>query len=52
VNGTISYNISINVAGVEGGDTVINASYEDGIIAEDMVYDILEGALERMEAIL
>ncbi|KAM6516936.1 hypothetical protein FSOLCH5_007885 [Fusarium solani] len=46
------YNISINVAGVEGGDTVINASYEDGIIAEDMVYDILEGALERMEAIL
>ncbi|KAJ4309315.1 hypothetical protein N0V84_011573 [Fusarium piperis] len=52
VNGTISYNISINVAGVEGGDTVINASYEDGIIAEDMVYDILEGALERIEAIL
>ncbi|RTE83826.1 hypothetical protein BHE90_001649 [Fusarium euwallaceae] len=52
VNGTISYNISINVAGVEGGDTIINASYEDGIIAEDMVNDILEGALEKIEAVL
>ncbi|KAL2679259.1 hypothetical protein Neosp_010026 [[Neocosmospora] mangrovei] len=52
VNGIISYSICINVAGIEGGDTVINASYEDGIIAEDMVYDILEGSLERIEAIL
>ncbi|KAM0421374.1 hypothetical protein ACHAPT_010909 [Fusarium lateritium] len=52
VNGTISYDISINVAGVEGGDTIINASYEDGIIAGDMVQKILEGAVERMEVLL
>lgn len=52
VNGSISYGISINVAGVEGGVTVINVSYEDGIIAEDMVYGILKGTLERIEAIL
>lgn len=52
VNGNLSYNISLNVVGVEGGDTVINASYEDGILTEDMVYGILEATFERIEAIL
>ncbi|KAF4982284.1 hypothetical protein FZEAL_2070 [Fusarium zealandicum] len=37
VNGNISCSISFNVAGVEGGDTVINATYEDGILSEEMV---------------
>ncbi|KAH7161991.1 alcohol acetyltransferase [Dactylonectria estremocensis] len=52
VNGNLSYNISLNVVGVEGGDTVVNASYEDGVLAEDMVYAILETTLERIDAIL
>ncbi|KAH7117490.1 hypothetical protein EDB81DRAFT_848291 [Dactylonectria macrodidyma] len=53
VNGNISYNIAFNVAGVEGGDdTVICASYEDGILTKEMVSGILEAALEKMEAIL
>ncbi|KAH7169917.1 alcohol acetyltransferase [Dactylonectria macrodidyma] len=52
VNGNISYNISLNVVGVEGGDTVVNASYEDGILTEDMVYGVLETTFERIEAIL
>ncbi|KAH7152568.1 alcohol acetyltransferase [Dactylonectria macrodidyma] len=52
VNGNISYNIAFNVASVEGGDTVICASYEDGILAKEMVSGILEAALEKLEAIL
>ncbi|KAH6986705.1 alcohol acetyltransferase [Ilyonectria destructans] len=52
VNGNLSYNISLNTVGVEGGDTVVNASYEDGILADDMVSGILEATLERIEAIL
>ncbi|KAL6401200.1 hypothetical protein AUP68_16926 [Ilyonectria robusta] len=52
VNGNLSYNISLNVVGVEGGDTVINASYEDGILTEDKVYGILEATFKRIEVIL
>ncbi|KAH7000528.1 alcohol acetyltransferase [Ilyonectria destructans] len=52
VNGNISYNIAFNVAGVEGGGTVICASYEDGILEKEMVSGILEAALEKIEAII
>ncbi|WAO91617.1 Hypothetical protein NCS54_00909700 [Fusarium falciforme] len=50
VNGNISYNIAVHVTGVEGGDTVVNASYEDGIFTEETITGILEGTLERIEA--
>ncbi|KPM43803.1 hypothetical protein AK830_g2723 [Neonectria ditissima] len=52
VNGSLSYNLSLNVSGVQGGDTVIAACYEDGILEEDVVSGILEAALEKMEAII
>ncbi|KAF4996036.1 hypothetical protein FDECE_12604 [Fusarium decemcellulare] len=52
VHGNISYEISIHVSGAEGGDTVINASYQDGVLTEEMVSGILNGALTRMEALL
>lgn len=52
INGNISYNLNLSVAGVEGGDTVILACYEDGILSEEMVSGVLEGTLERMEAVL
>ncbi|KAM5349578.1 hypothetical protein ACJ41O_006083 [Fusarium nematophilum] len=52
VNGNLSYNLNLNIAGVEGGDTVINASYEDGMLPDDMASEIMDGALERIEAIL
>ncbi|KAK2675147.1 Alcohol acetyltransferase/N-acetyltransferase [Fusarium oxysporum f. sp. vasinfectum] len=52
VNGNISYNIAVHVVGVEGGDTVVNASYEDGIFTEETITGILEGALGRIEAMM
>ncbi|KAH7187997.1 alcohol acetyltransferase-domain-containing protein [Fusarium oxysporum] len=52
VNGNISYNIAVHVVGVEGGDTVVNASYEDGIFTEETITGILEGTLGRIEAMM
>ncbi|KAF7553117.1 hypothetical protein G7Z17_g3866 [Cylindrodendrum hubeiense] len=52
VNGNISYTINLSVAGAEGGDTVLVACYEDGILTEEMVSEFLEATVERMEAII
>ncbi|KAK7427382.1 hypothetical protein QQZ08_006151 [Neonectria magnoliae] len=47
VNGTQGTHGAIfHVAGVKGGDTVINATYEDGIVTREMA----EGILERVVA--
>ncbi|KPM35887.1 hypothetical protein AK830_g10677 [Neonectria ditissima] len=47
VNGTQGTHGAIyHVAGVKGGDTVINATYEDGIVTREMA----EGILERVMA--
>ncbi|KAH7140296.1 alcohol acetyltransferase [Dactylonectria estremocensis] len=52
VNGNISYNLAVHVAGVEGGDTVVNVSYEYGIFTEEMITGVLEGALGRIQAMV
>ncbi|KAF7556260.1 hypothetical protein G7Z17_g1539 [Cylindrodendrum hubeiense] len=47
VNGTQGTHGAIfHVAGVKGGDTVVNATYEDGVITREMA----EGILERVMA--
>lgn len=51
VNGNLSVPLNINVIGIQGGDLVINASYEDGILSEDLVSEILEGVVGKMEAL-
>ncbi|KFY46455.1 hypothetical protein V495_02484 [Pseudogymnoascus sp. VKM F-4514 (FW-929)] len=52
-NGNIgSRGVIFNVAGVAGGDTVINASYEDGIVRRETVEAILDRALEKLDWLL
>ncbi|KAK4062905.1 hypothetical protein Trihar35433_8700 [Trichoderma harzianum] len=52
-NGNVgSRSLVINVAGVAGGDTVINVSYEDGIIDRETVDAILEKAMEKLDWLL
>ncbi|KAK7430453.1 hypothetical protein QQZ08_002972 [Neonectria magnoliae] len=52
VNGNLSFNLSMGVAGVEGGDTVISTCYEDGILSPEFVSGVLDSAMEKIEAIL
>lgn len=52
-NGNVgSRSLVLNVAGVAGGDTVINVSYEDGIIDRETVDAILEKAMEKLDWLL
>ncbi|KAF4445493.1 hypothetical protein F53441_10788 [Fusarium austroafricanum] len=49
VNGTQGTHGAIfHVAGVKGGDTIINATYEDGIVAREMADGILERTVARI----
>ncbi|KAM0541778.1 hypothetical protein ACHAPJ_013100 [Fusarium lateritium] len=52
VHGGLSYEVAVHVSGVEGGDTVVNASYQDGQMSGEIIYGILNGALDRMEALV
>jgi len=49
VHGSISYKLCVNVAGVKGGDTVLNACFEEGVLARNMVDDVLKVVIQRME---
>ncbi|KAF5667139.1 hypothetical protein FHETE_5842 [Fusarium heterosporum] len=49
VNGTQGTHGAIfHVAGVKGGDTIINATYEDGIVSREMADGILERTVTRI----
>ncbi|KAI5458972.1 alcohol acetyltransferase [Mariannaea sp. PMI_226] len=50
VNGNIFSPVSFQIVGVDGGNTVVMVSYEDGIVSEDMISGMLEGTFERIEA--
>ncbi|KKP02035.1 hypothetical protein THAR02_05870 [Trichoderma harzianum] len=52
-NGNVgSRSLVLNVAGVAGGDTVINVSYEDGVIDRETVGAVLEKAMEKLDWLL
>ncbi|KXH26771.1 hypothetical protein CSAL01_00317 [Colletotrichum salicis] len=53
VQGAVGYHgIVFNVAGVAGGDTVINACTEGGMAPEGMVEAVLDGVMARVNALL
>lgn len=41
-----------NVAGVKGGDTVINANFEEGVLPRALVEDVLAATMARLEALI
>ncbi|KAL7907403.1 alcohol acetyltransferase [Trichoderma velutinum] len=47
-----SRSVVLNVAGVAGGDTVINVSYEDGIMNKETVDAIVQKAMEKLDWLL
>lgn len=52
-NGNVgTRSLVLNVAGVAGGDTVINVSYEDGVIDRETVGAVLEKAMEKLDWLL
>ncbi|KAL6696978.1 hypothetical protein J3F84DRAFT_407715 [Trichoderma pleuroticola] len=52
-NGNVgSRSLVLNIAGVAGGDTIINASYEDGIMDRETVDAILQKAMEKLDWLL
>ena len=52
VHGSISYKMCVNIAGVKGGDTVLNACFEEGVLSREMVDSVLREAVERMEEVV
>jgi len=51
-DGTYSHNgIVFNVAGVKGGETVINAVWEDGALKKEMVEGVMKSVAEMMDAL-
>ncbi|OHF00905.1 hypothetical protein CORC01_03733 [Colletotrichum orchidophilum] len=53
VQGAVGYHgIVFNVAGVAGGDTVINACTEGGMAPEGMAEAVLDGVMARVNALL
>jgi hypothetical protein len=52
-NGNVgSRGVTFNVAGIAGGDTIINASYEEGIMHRETVKEILDRAIEKLDWLL
>lgn len=41
-----------SVAGLKGGDTVITASYEDGVLEREAAQEILDATVARLEALV
>lgn len=46
-----SQGLIFNVAGTEGGDTVITAAYEEGILSREMAQSVLDTTVERLLAL-
>lgn len=52
-NGTVgTRGIILSGAGIRGGDTIINATYEEGIVTRERAEDVLEGLMNRLEALI
>ncbi|QUC23523.1 uncharacterized protein UV8b_07764 [Ustilaginoidea virens] len=52
-NGTVgTHGIILSVAGVRGGDTVIHAAYEAGVVERGMAEQVLQGIVRRIEALV
>lgn len=49
--GQCTNGIIFDVAGIKGGDTVVNATWVDGITSRDMVEGLLAATLGRLEAL-
>ncbi|KAH6981078.1 alcohol acetyltransferase [Ilyonectria sp. MPI-CAGE-AT-0026] len=53
VNGNVgSRGFVFNVAGVRGGDTVVNVSYEEGVVSRGQAEDLLELTMDKIESLL
>ncbi|KAH7126227.1 alcohol acetyltransferase [Dactylonectria estremocensis] len=53
VNGNVgSRGFVFNVVGVKGGDTVINLSYEEGVVSRETAEDLLELTMDKINLLL
>ncbi|KAH8722026.1 alcohol acetyltransferase-domain-containing protein [Ilyonectria robusta] len=53
VNGNVgSRGFVFNVAGVRGGDTVVNVSYEEGVVSRGQAEDLLALTMDKIESLL
>jgi Alcohol acetyltransferase len=46
------HGILFGLVGLKGGDTVINASWEDGMMPDDMCYNIIAASMARLESLI
>ncbi|KAJ9137069.1 Peroxidase family protein [Pleurostoma richardsiae] len=51
--GAVSYHgLAFSIAGIAGGDTVVNVAWEEGVVNREMVNDVWDGIVECINAMV